>query len=141
MMLQWVGGDRNPSGALKDGEFWSIGYNGEYLIERNPHICKSEHLVLNAIQNTDIDKYCAHLVNTCMVNAYGISCARLNGADHDGDLVLLIDEPVMKDGVDRDCPIVINIDEKLTALEEEVSLTGVADLVVRTLIISVVGLL
>ena len=82
MLLQWIGGDNNPVGALKDNECWSIGYNGEYLIERNPHICKSEHLILNAVKNEEIDKYCGHLVNTCMINGYSLSAQRLNGADY-----------------------------------------------------------
>lgn len=82
MLLQWIGGDNNPVGALKDDECWSIDYNGEYLIERNPHICKSEHLILNAVKNEEIDKYCGHLVNTCMINGYSLSAQRLNGADY-----------------------------------------------------------
>lgn len=82
MLLEWIGGDKNPIGSLKDGEFWSIGYTGEHLIERNPHICKSEHLALIATTTKEIEKYCSHLVNTCMVNSYGLSCARLNGADY-----------------------------------------------------------
>lgn len=81
MMLQWIGGDKNPVGALKDGEFWSSGYLGEYLIERNPHICRSEHLALNAVEPEQVQKWCGHLVNTCMINGYSLSAQRLNGAD------------------------------------------------------------
>lgn len=81
MMLQWIGGNKNPDGCLESDEFWSLGYYGEHVIERNPHICKSEHLVLKAKSNDEIEKYCGHLVNTCMINGKSLSPQRMNGAD------------------------------------------------------------
>lgn len=81
MMLQWIGGDKNPQGCLEADEFWSIGYTGEHAIERNPHICSSEHLVLKAKTTDEIEKYCGHLVNTCMLNGKSPSPQRMNGAD------------------------------------------------------------
>ena len=53
---------------------------------------------------------------------------------YDGDLVLVIDEPIMLSGVDKNCPIVINIDEKMTALAEPVTKENIANLVSRTLL-------
>lgn len=140
MMLQWIGGNKNPNGSLKEDEFWSYGYkNGkEYLIERNPHICKSEHLVLKNTENDEITKYCGHLVNTCMLNCKSPSPQRMNGADFDGDLVLLIDDDRMIAGVDKECAIVLNLDEKMTAVEEEVTKEHIANLVERTLV-SLIG--
>lgn len=55
-----------------------------------------------------------------------------------GDLVLLIDEPMMLQGVDKNCPIVINVDEKKTALEEDYTKEHIADMVDRTLV-SLIG--
>lgn len=81
MLLEWIGGDKEPKGALKAGEVWSKGYKGEYLIERNPHISKSEHLVSVAVENEDLQKYCSHLVNTVITNGYDLSAPRLNGSD------------------------------------------------------------
>lgn len=81
MLLEWIGQRKEPVGALKYNEFWSPGYFGEHAIERNPHICKSEHLVLNAVKNEEIEKYCGHLENVCMLNGYSLSAQRLNGAD------------------------------------------------------------
>lgn len=57
---------------------------------------------------------------------------------YDGDLVLVIDEPIMLSGVDKNCPIVINIDEKMTALAEPVTKENIANLVSRTLV-SLIG--
>lgn len=81
MMLEWIGGNKNPDGSLASDEFWCKGYSGEHVIERNPHICKSEHLVLSATTNEEIEKYCGHLVNTCMLNGKSPSPQRMNGAD------------------------------------------------------------
>ena len=58
-------------------------YLGEYLIERNPHICRSEHTVLDAVVNKKIDRWCSHLSNVCMINIRSITPQRLNGADFD----------------------------------------------------------
>src|SRR5690606_40684647 len=41
------------------------------------------------------------------------------GADFDGDGVIVTDDKIMMSGVHRDLPIVIDIDDKITALEAE----------------------
>ena len=138
MMLEWIGGDKNPKGALEADEFWAKGYEGEHAIERNPHICKSEHLILKAKHTEELERYCGHLVNTCMLNGKSPSPQRMNGADYDGDLVLLMDEPLFLEGADKDCAIVLNLDEKLTALAEDVTIENIASLVERTLV-SLIG--
>lgn len=122
MLLEHIGGCE-PKGCLADNEFFSFNSNGvfegERLIERNPHICKSEHVILTAIHNELTDKYCSHLANVCMINGYSITPQRLNGADFDGDLVLVVDNDIMMNGVDRNAAIVIDIEDKVTALAEE----------------------
>ena len=85
MLMEHIGGLK-PVGCLDSDEFYSHNkdgpYIGEYLIERNPHICKSEHVILRGTQNEQINTYCAHLDNVCMVNSKSIVAARLNGADY-----------------------------------------------------------
>lgn len=92
MLMEHIGG-LSPTGCLAADEFFTFNregeFNGEYLIERNPHICRSEHVILNAVNNDLTNKYCRHLVNVCMVNGHSITPQRLNGCDFDGDLVLL----------------------------------------------------
>ena len=122
MLMEHAGG-LEPKGCLKEDEFFSFNrfgtLNGEYLIERNPHICKSEHVILKATTNELIEKYCNHLSNVCMVNCLSITPQRLNGADFDGDLVLVVDNELMMRGVDRNASIVIDIEDKVTALDED----------------------
>ena len=72
-------------GCLEEDEFYSFDRNGilegERLIERNPHICKSEHVILKCANNDVIEKYCGHLANVAMINCKSITPQRLNGAD------------------------------------------------------------
>lgn len=85
MLLEHIGG-LEQIGCLESDEFFSFNrdgvYEGEYLIERNPHICKSEHVILKGVHNAAIDKYCGHLANVCMLNGKSISAQKLNGADY-----------------------------------------------------------
>lgn len=53
-------------------------------------------------------------------------------------MVLLVDEPIMIKGVHKDAPIVLNLDEKLTALSEPITKEGKTALVLRTLV-SLIG--
>lgn len=137
MMLEWIGGNQNPEGCLNFDEFYSLDidgvYSGEYAIERNPHICKSEHVILKGVNNNIIKDYCSHLSNICMINGKSITPQRLNGADTDGDLVLVVDHDLFKSGIDINVPVVIDIDDKITALEEEITKENQLNLILRTM--------
>ena len=68
MFLQYLTDGIVPiEGSLQSDEFWSKGkngvYNGEYALERNPHLAQSEHAILKAVQNDDINRWCSHLTN------------------------------------------------------------------------------
>lgn len=136
LLMEHIGG-LEPTGALQADEFYSFDIHGPYLgkrlIERNPHICRSEHVILNAVTNELLDRYCSHLSNTCIINGKSITPQRLNGADFDGDLVLVVDEPVMLKGVDPDIPIVMDREDKATAMEEPDTPEGRALMIMRTM--------
>ena len=134
MLMEHIGG-LSPTGCLAADEFFTFNregeFNGEYLIERNPHICRSEHVILNAVNNDLTNKYCRHLVNVCMVNGHSITPQRLNGCDFDGDLVFVTDNKIMMNGVHRDAPITIDIEDKITVLDEEDTLENRASMILR----------
>jgi len=121
MMMEHIGG-LEVNGCLEADEFYSFNKDGvllgEKLIERNPHICKSEHVILKGITNELLDKYCSHLVNTIIINGKSLTPQRLSGCDFDGDLLCVIDNPLMMEGVVRDIPIMIDIEDKITSIEE-----------------------
>jgi len=136
MLMQHIGG-LEPIGCLESNEFYSHNKDGvilgERLIERNPHICKSEHVILTGVQNELTNIYCSHLDNICMINSKSITNARLNGADTDGDLVFLIDNPLMMSGVDRNAQVVMDTEDKITAMAEEDTPENRVSLVLRTI--------
>ena len=84
LLMEHIGG-LPLRGSLEADEFYSRdidgAFSGEYLIERNPHICKSEHALLRAVTTPDIIKYVGDLANICMVNCKSLIAPRLNGAD------------------------------------------------------------
>lgn len=84
MFMEHIGG-LPLNGSLAADEFYSRDidgvFDGEHLIERNPHICRSEHALLKAVSGEDIVKYVGHLANICMVNCKSLIAPRLNGAD------------------------------------------------------------
>lgn len=85
-LMEHIGG-LQVNGCLESDEFYCFDrrgvMSGERLVERNPHICRSEHAVLKAVDNELTQKYCSHLVNCAMINIKSITPQRLNGADHD----------------------------------------------------------
>lgn len=141
MFLEYISG-MEVKGILKENEFFSKDYKGvclgERVIERNPHISQEEHLILNGIKNEQMEKYCGHLANVCQVNGYSLSLPRLNGADEDGDRVFVINNDIIKSGINRELPIVIDIEDKITAKEEEISDEGVIESTIRSMV-SLVG--
>lgn len=84
MLMEHIG-HLELRGCLEPGEFYSRDadgvYDGQYLIERNPHICRSEHALMTAKSSPEIIKYVGHLVNIAMVNSKSLIAQRLNGAD------------------------------------------------------------
>lgn len=136
LLMEHIGG-LPLHGSLEADEFYSRdidgAFSGEYLIERNPHICKSEHALLRAVTTPDIIKYVGDLANICMVNCKSLIAPRLNGADFDGDLVLVLQNEIMQEGVHRDIPIVIDVEDKAAAMVEPDTVEGRVALTMRTM--------
>ena len=77
-------------GCLGPEDFWTKGkglkYDGEYLLTRNPHICKSENVILTVNNSQLVWKWCGHLTNVAMVNIKSLVAQRVSGADFDSFL-------------------------------------------------------
>lgn len=129
-LMQFMTG-QEVVGSLKAGEMYSQNltdgvFEGECILERNPHIAQSEHCVLNAVGSRceELNEYCDHLSNVVIINSYDTTLPRLSGADADGDIVFVMqgkDNPIFLKGIDRTLPVVINIDEKATAKQERIN--------------------
>lgn len=135
MLMQHIG--KLPvTGCLEADEFYGHDINGtilgERVIERNPHICHSEHTILKGVSNKYTKKYFKHLDNICMINCKSIVPQKINGADFDGDLVFVINNDIIKSGVDRNACTVMDIDDKITVSDEANTLENRLKLILRT---------
>ena len=137
MFLQYISGDKNPKGVLNSDEFYSKDINGtilgERIIERNPHISHEEHVILKGVNHDLLNKYCSNLSNLCQVNGKSICLPRLNGADEDGDRVFVIDSDIMKSGIKLDLPIVLDMEDKITALKEDINTDNIIECTIRSM--------
>lgn len=132
LMMEYIGG-LEPIGCLKAGEMYAKEHLGNYVLNRNPHISKSEHVILNAVNNDIIKKWCPHLENVVMVNAYDITAQRLNGADYDGDLAMVHNNKIFMKGIDNNLPITIDVDDKITAQEVEYNVENIISFTKKSL--------
>ncbi len=135
MLMEYIGG-MEPIGCLNAGEMYSRGIDGvcrgEWIIERNPHLSKSENCVLEGVYGADIAEYCSHLEGITMINGYDITLQRLNSADVDGDLVLTLQNDTIRKGIDVNSAVTIDTEDKITVADEEINV----DNVVKSIIFS-----
>jgi hypothetical protein len=121
MMMEHIGG-LELVGCMDAGEFWCqskyVEYrNGEeYHIVRNPHICHSEHTLLTSKKTSITEEYFGNLHNVCIINSKDLTPQRCQGCDYDGDRILLLDEPLIRSGVNKNATIVIDIEDKATTM-------------------------
>lgn len=135
--MEHVGG-LEVKGCLGEQQMWTKGKIGykvgkQYLITRNPHITSSEHDVVTMESNEVIEKYLGHLENVCMIDMYSPHMNRLNGCDFDGDILFVLDEPVMINGVDMSVPVVMDVDDKITILPQDYNEENICELILHNL--------
>jgi hypothetical protein len=91
---------------LKKGESYYNGQTGKRAIFRSPLIHKSETVVINLVNRPELEEAFGHLNNVLILNAFDDTLPRMGGADTDGDKVLLVNEPIIIDAVERNQPMV-----------------------------------
>lgn len=114
--LQYAAG-MEPTGCLKEGEVYSANFEcGDIASFRSPLIDPSE---VNRIKNTSnalLRQWFAHFKDQdiVMYNMHDVSAPQQGGADFDGDIFFLCDEPlVAASKIDKH--IILDIEDKVTA--------------------------
>ena len=59
--------------------------------------------------------------------------AKYNVGTYDGDLCLVVNDPVIMSGVDRNASVVIDVEDKVTALKEEYNIQNRTNCIIRSL--------
>lgn len=114
--LQYAAG-LEPTGCLKEGELYSANFAcGELVSFRSPLIDPSEVNRIKNVRNDLTSQYLGHFQDQdiVMFNLYDLSAPQQGGADFDGDIFFLCDDPVII-GSKIDKKIILDIEDKITA--------------------------
>lgn len=114
--LQYAVGEE-PVGCLKEREFYSGNFDcGDIVSFRSPLVDPSEVNKVRIVRNDMINRWFGYFKDQdiVMFNMYDISAPQQGGADFDGDIFLLCDEPIIIDSkIDKH--IIIDIEDKSSA--------------------------
>lgn len=106
-----------PVGCLKERELYSGNFSsGDIVSFRSPLVDPSEVNKVKIAHNDILNKWFSYFKNQdiVMFNMYDISAPQQGGADFDGDIFLLCDEPIVIDSkIDKN--IILDIEDKVTA--------------------------
>ena len=120
------------TGLLKAGEiynsYWLDGDARELACFRAPMTCHNNIRKVRLADRDDVRYWFRHMSACTAMNAWDSCCAALNGADKDGDLVMLTDNPVLVGGI-REEPAIFcaqRTAEKKEITEESLVLANIA---------------
>ena len=114
--LQYAVGEE-PIGCLNERELYSGNFDcGDIISFRSPLVDSSEVNKVKIVHNEIINKWFSHFKDqdVVMFNMYDISAPQQGGADFDGDIFFLCNEPIVIDSkIDKN--IILDIEDKVTA--------------------------
>lgn len=106
-----------PVGCLGERELYSANLDaGDCISFRSPLVDPSEVNKIKIVQNDVLNKWFKHFKDQdiVMFNMYDISAPQQGGADFDGDIFFLCDEPIIIDSkIDKH--IILDVEDKVTA--------------------------
>ena len=131
--LQYAIGD-NVTGCLQEREIYSGNFPcGDVISFRSPLVDPSEVNKIRVARNDTIDRWFRYFKDqdVVMFNLYDVSLPQQGGADCDGDIFLLCDEPIIIDAkIDK--KIIIDIEDKSTAHSKPYTLENIVEYEVMT---------
>lgn len=131
--LQYAAG-LEPIGCLKERELYSGNFdNGDIVSFRSPLVDSSEVNKIKVSHNEITNKWFGHFKNQdiCMFNMYDISAPQQGGADFDGDIFFLCNEPIVIDSkIDKN--IILDIEDKVTAKPKKYNKENIIEYEVMT---------
>ena len=131
--LQYAAGEE-PVGCLKAGELYSsILDSGSILSFRSPLVDPSEVNKTMIVKNELTEKWfrCLQDQDIVMFNMYDISAPQQGGADFDGDIFFLCDDPILA-GSKIEKPIILDIEDKAAAEPKPYTLENIVEYEIMT---------
>ena len=106
-----------PIGCLGERELYSGNFDsGDIISFRSPLVDSSEVNKVKIVHNDILNKWFSHFKDQdiVMFNMFDISAPQQGGADFDGDIFFLCNEPIVIDSkIDKN--IILDIEDKVTA--------------------------
>lgn len=123
-----------PIGCLKERELYSGNFEkGDIVSFRSPLVDPSEVNKVKIAHNETTNKWFSHFKDQdiVMFNMYDISAPQQGGADFDGDIFFLCNEPIVIDSkIDKN--IILDIEDKATALPKKYNKENIIEYEVMT---------
>ena len=123
-----------PIGCLKERELYSGNFNcGDIISFRSPLVDSSEVNKVKIAHNDITNKWFGYFKDqdVVMFNMYDISAPQQGGADFDGDIFYLCNEPVVIDSkIDKN--IILDIEDKATAKPKKYNKENIVEYEVMT---------
>ena len=123
-----------PVGCLNERELYSGNFDSGNIVSfRSPLVDPSEVNKIKIAHNEITDKWFIHFENQdiVMFNMYDISAPQQGGADFDGDIFFLCDEPVVINSkIDKN--IILDIEDKATAKPKKYNKENIIEYEVMT---------
>lgn len=123
-----------PIGCLRERELYSGNFDsGDIISFRSPLVDSSEVNKIKIVHNETTSKWFSHFKDQdiCMFNMYDISAPQQGGADFDGDIFLLCNEPIVIDSkIDKN--IILDIEDKVTAKPKKYNKENIVEYEVMT---------
>ena len=131
--LQYAVGEE-VIGCLNERELYSGNFDcGDIISFRSPLVDPSEVNKIKVSRNDTINKWFGYFKgqDICMFNMYDISAPQQGGADFDGDIFFLCDEPIIIDSkIDKH--IILDVEDKVTAQSKPYSKENIIEYEVMT---------
>lgn len=131
--LQFAVGEE-PVGCLKERELYSGNFKcGDIVSFRSPLVDPSEVNKVKIVNNDILDKWFDYFKDqdVVMFNMYDISAPQQGGADFDGDIFYLSDDPIIIDSkIDK--PIILDVEDKVTAKSKPYTKENIVEYEVMT---------
>lgn len=123
-----------PVGCLKERELHSGNFDsGDITSFRSPLVDPSEVNNMKIVHNDMTNKWFSHFKNQdiCMFNMYDISLPQQGGADCDGDIFYLCNEPIVIDSkINKN--IILDVEDKVTAKPKKYNKENIIEYEVMT---------
>ena len=131
--LQYAAG-KDVVGCLGERELYSGNFDcGDIISFRSPLVDPSEVNKIRIVRNDIINKWFGYFKDqdVVMFNMYDISAPQQGGADFDGDIFFLCNEPIIIDSkIDKH--IILDIEDKITAKSKPYTKENIVEYEVMT---------